>query len=44
MLWPSPRRYRVRVWVKPADPPTANSRRKNEGYSRFSPKVQANNG
>lgn len=29
MLWPSPRRYRVRVWVKPADPPTANSRRKN---------------
>lgn len=32
MLWPTPRRYQVRVWVwvKPADPPTAaNSRGKD---------------
>jgi hypothetical protein len=26
LLWPSPRRYQVRVWVKPADPTAANSR------------------
>jgi hypothetical protein len=29
MLWPSPRRYQVRVWVKPVDPPIANSHRRN---------------
>jgi hypothetical protein len=29
MLWPTPRRYQVRFWVKPADPPdAANSRSK----------------
>ena len=30
LLWPSPRRYQVRVWVKPADPPTAAKSRGKE--------------
>jgi hypothetical protein len=25
MLWPNPRRYQVRVWVEPADPPSAEN-------------------
>src|SRR6266700_3014398 len=28
LLWPSPRRYQVRVWVKPADPPAAGAGRR----------------
>jgi hypothetical protein len=33
LLWPSPRRYQVRVWVKPADPPTAANSRGKERAS-----------
>src|SRR6266568_4039444 len=28
LLWPRPRRYQVRVWVKPADPPAAGAGRR----------------
>ena len=31
MLWPAPRRYQVRVWVKPADPPAAANSHGDEG-------------